>query len=157
MGRLVGLWGSRMEPSPPHPFLHCWNLGSNCLSPGLFSLVTKLSIPPPPVLTITLVSRLPPEQCLQEANLTFSFPCFPGLWSATGLTHLLQPSALGLLALTPASSSASPPHLLTSTPHPSSLLVVCCLCVPALPFSLLGISFQDSGQVSCLQGSCIHC
>lgn len=109
--------------------------------------MTKLCVPPPP--SASSGPQAATRAMLQRANLTLSFLCFPG-----PLYYRIHPS-------TSANNYGSP----VLTPVPShlpfqlrGLNLSSITSVLALPFSLLlGISFRDLGQVSCLQGRCIPC
>lgn len=111
-----------------------------------------LSDPSSPLPMITLVSRLPQEWCLEWANLTMSFPCFPGPRSIMGLTQVLQPNSIhgppspNPCLLLQTSLLTSPPHI----PAYGSLPVICCLraLVHALLFAWNLLSRFRSGVLS---------
>lgn len=84
--------------------------------------------------TITLASRLLPDQCVYWANITM-FPCFPRPHSVTGLTQVAQPMSMVLMVLTLPASSASSPYLPTS--HPSLWVFVCHLYLSGILHALL--------------------
>lgn len=123
------------------------------LSSGWFSLMTNLSVPLPPLPTVALASRLPPEQCLQRANPSMSFPCFPGP------VYRINPRF---------PQPPGPPR-----PNPCPLLQPCLL-TSHLPSQFMGLFMSPAfsapvlalpfawhllsglGQVSCLHGRCIH-